>query len=274
MAPFSFIKLSTLIFAYLFLWYQTNYHHQVSALSTLKDDDVSDSNSLYSSEEENVNKTHGLLKTAQGVGTNVSSIGYGDYHPPQGGGEPSVRRGGGGSFASSPLKKGGGGTSPPFGGQYPHPTRRYGTPKKNHVTSNFGSPNFGTLNNGKPKNKSFSQKSKRVKEVLKALWKKSVCHGHKHRRLVIIFAIVIMVVLYLLFLQFGCTGMGSHEFFLPLGAMEKGKDLINIYSCVKTASDSSGIISVIPALIGLLVIGALFGFYCWKLEQCKKREKF
>ncbi|CAA9988835.1 hypothetical protein, conserved in P.knowlesi [Plasmodium knowlesi strain H] len=248
MAPFSFIKTSTLIFAYLFLWYQTNDQHQVSALSTLKDDDVSDSNSLYSSEED-INNGNGHLKTLQADGTNGPHKGYGDYH--------------------HPLKRGGGGTSPPFGGQYPHPTRRYGTTEKDHVTSNFG-----TLKSGTPKNKSFSQRSKRVKDVFKALWKKCVCHGHKHQRLVIIFAIVIMVVLYLLFLQFGCAGMGSHEFFLPLGAMEKGKDLINIYSCVKTASDSSGIISVIPALIGALVIGALFGFYCWKLEQCKKREKF
>ncbi|CAA9989271.1 hypothetical protein, conserved in P.knowlesi [Plasmodium knowlesi strain H] len=77
MAPFSFIKTSILIFAYLFLWHQTNYQHQVSALSTLKnDDDVSDSNSLYSSEEENVNKTHGLLKTAQGVGTKVPTTSH------------------------------------------------------------------------------------------------------------------------------------------------------------------------------------------------------
>ncbi|SBO26311.1 hypothetical protein, conserved in P.knowlesi [Plasmodium knowlesi strain H] len=29
MAPFSFIKTSILIFAYLFLWYQINDHHQV-----------------------------------------------------------------------------------------------------------------------------------------------------------------------------------------------------------------------------------------------------
>ncbi|CAA9991236.1 hypothetical protein, conserved in P.knowlesi [Plasmodium knowlesi strain H] len=70
MAPFSFIKTSILIFAYLFLWYQINDHHQVSALSTLKDDDVSDTTSLTSSDED-INKTHGRLKTAQGNGKNI-----------------------------------------------------------------------------------------------------------------------------------------------------------------------------------------------------------
>ncbi|SBO28782.1 conserved Plasmodium protein, unknown function [Plasmodium knowlesi strain H] len=85
MAPFSFIKTSLLIFAYLFLWYQTNYQHQVSALGTLNHDDVSDGSGLYSSDEENINKTHGRLKTAQGVGTNIPHKGYGDYGPPQGG---------------------------------------------------------------------------------------------------------------------------------------------------------------------------------------------
>ncbi|CAA9987052.1 hypothetical protein, conserved in P.knowlesi [Plasmodium knowlesi strain H] len=47
MAPFSFIKTSILIFAYLFLWYQTNYQHQVSALSTLNDDDATSMESLF-----------------------------------------------------------------------------------------------------------------------------------------------------------------------------------------------------------------------------------
>ncbi|CAA9986711.1 hypothetical protein, conserved in P.knowlesi [Plasmodium knowlesi strain H] len=70
MAPFSFIKTSTLIFAYLFLWYQTNYQHQVSALSTLKDDDISDGSGLYSSEED-INRTHGRAKTVQAVGRNI-----------------------------------------------------------------------------------------------------------------------------------------------------------------------------------------------------------
>ncbi|CAA9989074.1 hypothetical protein, conserved in P.knowlesi [Plasmodium knowlesi strain H] len=70
MAPFSFIKASTLIFAYLFLWYRTNYQHQVSALSTLKDDDdvsVGNSSSTLSSssEEDDINKTHDHLKTLQ-----------------------------------------------------------------------------------------------------------------------------------------------------------------------------------------------------------------
>ncbi|CAA9986710.1 hypothetical protein, conserved in P.knowlesi [Plasmodium knowlesi strain H] len=84
MAPFSFIKTSTLIFAYLFLWYQTNYQHQVSALSTLKDDDISDGSGLYSSEED-INNGNVGLKTAQGNGTNVSSVEYGECRPPQGG---------------------------------------------------------------------------------------------------------------------------------------------------------------------------------------------
>ncbi|CAA9991143.1 hypothetical protein, conserved in P.knowlesi [Plasmodium knowlesi strain H] len=265
MAPFSFIKISTLIFAYLFLWYQTNYHHQVSALSSLKDDDVSDTTSLTSSEED-INKTHGRLKTLQSDGPHVPHKGYGDYRPPQGRGEPSLRRGGGG-------------TSPPFGGQYPHPTSRYGTPKKDHVNSKYGTSNFGTLNSGTPKNKSFSRRSKRVKDVLKALWKKCVCQGNKHRRLVIIFAVVIMVVLYLLFLQFGCSGIGgTHHFLFPKSMKmmgESGSDVvINIYSAVEKASNTAGGAYVIPAIIGILVIGALFGFYCWKREQCNKREKF
>ncbi|CAA9990043.1 hypothetical protein, conserved in P.knowlesi [Plasmodium knowlesi strain H] len=72
MAPFSFIKISTLIFAYLFLWYQTNDQHQVSALSTLKDDDdVSVGNGLYSSEED-INNGNSRLKTLQSDGTNDS----------------------------------------------------------------------------------------------------------------------------------------------------------------------------------------------------------
>ncbi|CAA9991237.1 hypothetical protein, conserved in P.knowlesi [Plasmodium knowlesi strain H] len=110
MAPFSFIKTSILIFAYLFLWYQTNYQHQVSALSTLKHD-VSDSNSLYSSEED-INNGNGHLKTLGSDGPHVSGVRYGDNHPPQGRGEPSISRGGVGSSASSPLKKGGGGSLP------------------------------------------------------------------------------------------------------------------------------------------------------------------
>ncbi|CAA9988516.1 hypothetical protein, conserved in P.knowlesi [Plasmodium knowlesi strain H] len=47
MAPFFFIKTSTLIFAYLLLWYQTNYHHQVSALSTLNDNYATSMESLF-----------------------------------------------------------------------------------------------------------------------------------------------------------------------------------------------------------------------------------
>ncbi|CAA9991367.1 hypothetical protein, conserved in P.knowlesi [Plasmodium knowlesi strain H] len=76
MAPFSFIKTSTLIFAYLFLLYQTNYHHQVSALSTLNHyDDVSDGSGLYSSEED-INNGSDRLKTVQGNGTNVPTTSH------------------------------------------------------------------------------------------------------------------------------------------------------------------------------------------------------
>ncbi|CAA9991368.1 hypothetical protein, conserved in P.knowlesi, partial [Plasmodium knowlesi strain H] len=86
----------------------------VSALSTLNDDDdVSDSNSLYSSEED-INKTNVRAKTLGSDGPHVSSVRYGDNRPPQGGGESSVRRGGVGSSDSSSLKKGGGGNVPPF----------------------------------------------------------------------------------------------------------------------------------------------------------------
>ncbi|CAA9987123.1 hypothetical protein, conserved in P.knowlesi [Plasmodium knowlesi strain H] len=57
----------------------------VSALSTLKDDDdVSDSNSLYSSEED-INKTNVRAKTLGSDGPHVSSVRYGDYRPPHGG---------------------------------------------------------------------------------------------------------------------------------------------------------------------------------------------
>ncbi|CAA9989520.1 hypothetical protein, conserved in P.knowlesi [Plasmodium knowlesi strain H] len=53
------------------------YRHKVSALSTLNDDDdVSDGKSLYSSDEENINKTHGRLKTVQGNGTNVPTTSH------------------------------------------------------------------------------------------------------------------------------------------------------------------------------------------------------
>ncbi|CAA9987865.1 hypothetical protein, conserved in P.knowlesi [Plasmodium knowlesi strain H] len=75
MAPFSFIKTSILIFAYLFLWYQINDHHQVSALSTLKDDDISDGSGLYSSEED-INNGNDRLKTVQGVGTKVPTTSH------------------------------------------------------------------------------------------------------------------------------------------------------------------------------------------------------
>ncbi|CAA9987238.1 hypothetical protein, conserved in P.knowlesi [Plasmodium knowlesi strain H] len=261
MASFSFIKTSILIFAYLFLWYQTNYHHQVSALSTLNDDDVSDSNSLYSSEDD-INNGNGHLKTLGSDGPHVPHKGYGDYHPPlkKGGGEPSVRRGKGG-------------TSPPFGGQYPHPTSKYGTPKKNHVTSNFGTANFGTLKSGTPKNKSFSQRSKRVKDVLKALWKKCVCQGKKHPRWMMFFAVVIMVIIYFALAYCASAGMAGNHFFLP--KCGKGKDnTIDILSTFQTALNSIEAVYVIPTIIGLLVIGALFGFYCWKWKECNKREKF
>ncbi|SBO26586.1 conserved Plasmodium protein, unknown function [Plasmodium knowlesi strain H] len=75
MASFSFIKTSILIFAYLFLWYQTNYHHQVSALSTLNDDDISDGSGLYSSEED-INNGNDRLKTVQGNGSNVRTTSH------------------------------------------------------------------------------------------------------------------------------------------------------------------------------------------------------
>ncbi|CAA9986890.1 hypothetical protein, conserved in P.knowlesi [Plasmodium knowlesi strain H] len=51
------------------------YRYKVSALSTLKDDDVSDSNSLYSSEED-INNGNGHLKTGQGVGTKVPTTSH------------------------------------------------------------------------------------------------------------------------------------------------------------------------------------------------------
>ncbi|CAA9990289.1 hypothetical protein, conserved in P.knowlesi [Plasmodium knowlesi strain H] len=239
----------------------------VSASSTLNgDDDVSDGSGLYSSEED-INRTNVRAKTLGSDGPHVPHKGYGDYHPPlkKGGGEPSVRRGG---------------TVPPFGGQYPHPTSRYGTPGKDHVNSKYGtpkigSPNFGTLKSGTPKNKSFSQRSKRVKEVLKTLWKKCVCHGNKHRRLVIIFAVVIMVVIYFVLAYCASSGMGGADnLFLPREARELKTGCNTILACVKTASTSILAVYVVPTIIGILVIGALFGFYCWKLEQCNKREKF
>ncbi|CAA9989519.1 hypothetical protein, conserved in P.knowlesi, partial [Plasmodium knowlesi strain H] len=239
----------------------------VNALSTLKDDDdASVGSGLYSSEED-INNGNDRLKTVQGNGTNVSSIGYGDYHPPQGGGEPSVRRGGGGYFASSPLKKGGGGTFPPFGGQYPHPTSRYGTPKKNHVTSKYGAPKYGTskygtLKSGTSKNKSFSQRSKRAKDVLKALWKKCVCHGKKHRRWMMFFAVVIMVILYLVSMCYAKISRGARDCFIDV--CEKAAAASTTACTHVVTIETSVIIFTATAAVVVAVLGVLIGCYYFK----------
>ncbi|CAA9989272.1 hypothetical protein, conserved in P.knowlesi (fragment), partial [Plasmodium knowlesi strain H] len=240
----------------------------VSALSTLNDDDASDaSNStLSSSSEENIHKTNVRAKTLGSDGTNVSSVRYGDYRPPQGGGEPSVRRGG---TSPSLLKRGGGGTFPPFGGQYPHPTRRYGTTEKDHVNSKYGtpkigSPNFGTLKSGTPKNKSFSQRSKRVKDVLKALWKKCVCQGKKHPRWMIFFAVVIMVILYSLLMYYGGLSVGSFRSFQGEGE----SPVTSTFLQSMVGADSGGLIFCGCAIVVFAILGVLIGcYYCKSLEK-------
>ncbi|CAA9986889.1 hypothetical protein, conserved in P.knowlesi, partial [Plasmodium knowlesi strain H] len=219
----------------------------VSALSTLKDDDISDGSGLYSSDEENVNKTHGHLKTLGSDGPHVPHKGYGDYRPP--------------------LKKGGGGTFPPFGGQYPHPTRRYGTTKKDHANSKYGtpkigSPNLGTLKSGTPKNKSFSQRSKRVKDVLKALWKKCVCQGKKHPRWMMFFAVVILSVLYVL--VFCCAKSGAGTRNCALQACKEAATAATS-TCQHVTSITAGVtIFTATAAIFFAILGLLIGCYYFK----------
>ncbi|CAA9987418.1 hypothetical protein, conserved in P.knowlesi [Plasmodium knowlesi strain H] len=90
MAPISFIKISTLIFAYLFLWYQTNDQHQVSALSTLDDDDSisMDNSDDLSSSEEDINFDHDSLCSVQARQSDeFPHESYEDYRPPHLGGE-------------------------------------------------------------------------------------------------------------------------------------------------------------------------------------------